>query len=52
MDFIGYAKNGCGKDAQDSGLWTIHVVEDRRIHSVFIIDRSKKMAAKPVNCRQ
>lgn len=50
MDFIEYAKNGCGKDAQDSGLFVY--VEDRRIHSVFIIDRSKKMTAKPVNCRK
>jgi hypothetical protein len=38
IGFAEYLKNGSGKDAQENGLFVYF--EDRKIHSLFIIDRS------------
>jgi hypothetical protein len=49
-DFVEYFKDGSGRDAKDSGLFVYN--EERKIHSMYTPDRSKKTTLKPVNCRQ
>ena len=49
-DFVECFKDGSGRDAKDSGLFVCS--EERKTHSVYTTDRSKKTTLKPVNCRQ
>jgi hypothetical protein len=53
IDFVEHFKSGSEKDAQDNGLFAgrFVYVENRRIGSAFITDRSKSTAVKIVNCR-
>jgi hypothetical protein len=49
-DFVEYFKNGCGRDAKNSGLFVYN--EGMKIQSVYITDRSKTTTLKPANSRQ